>query len=467
LKWGILALAFLNLSCSEEPNPIAGSNLILVVADALRADHLGSYGYRRPTSPFIDKLAESSVLFESTISAASQTVPSVLSLMSSQYPSRHGNQYFHRTNSFRAPRRKARPKVPDSLPLLAELLQAGEFRTAAVVTNPWLSPRYGFDRGFETYRSLPEEVGRNAIVNGSAVNQAAEKLLDDFGSERFFLYLHYMDVHNPYQPREPYRSAFVKQLVGRKVYRNGPVPKATKRDIRFTEAHYDGGIREFDDRIRELHKILRRRGLNDNTLFVFISDHGDEFREHDGMGHGWTLYEELVRVPLFFSHPALEPLARRIKEPVSGVDLLPTLLELMDIERPKDLEGESLAPWVLGRSPKAEPPRRILLSELAGIKAARRGSKKLIWTRGEGKQSEAFDLSRDPKERRPLGDRAAWEAELASALETLEFGAVAKRKKTTESEDSEAERRLEAQLEQLGYLDDPSAGSESSSSSEM
>jgi arylsulfatase A-like enzyme len=343
---------------------------------------------------------------------------------------------------------------------LAEILAAEGFRTAAVVTNPWLRASYGFDRGFETYLSLPEETARDVNAKGAAVNQAAEAMLDEFGSERFFLYLHYMDVHNPYLPQEPYKSTFVGKRRGRKWYKNGPAPRMSQRDVRFNEAHYDGAIREFDDQIRELHEALRARGLEENTLFVFVSDHGDEFHEHGGLGHGWTLYEELIRIVLFFSHPVLASSAQRIDEPVSGVDVLPTLLELMGVERPKDLDGISLAPWVLGRASASAPPRRILLSELATIKAARRGSKKLIWTEeAGGGESEAFDLSRDPMESRPLDKDSKWVADLGKALETLQPGAAADQTEVFEVEDSEAERRLQEQLEWLGYVDESSEDS--------
>jgi hypothetical protein len=249
------------------------------------------------------------------------------------------------------------------------------------------------------------------------------------------------------------------------MYLNGPAPGMSEQDVQFNEAHYDGAIRGFDDRIRELYEVLRARGLDENTLFVFVSDHGEEFHEHGGLGHGWTLYEELIRIVLFFSHPTLAPIARRIDEPVSGVDVLPTLLELMGVERPRDLDGISLAPWVLDQSSDPTPPRRILLSELGIRKAARRGPKKLIWMAAKGKKSRAFDLSRDPTETRWLKKKSNWVADLSSALEALQPEVAEDQIEAVEIEDTEAERRMQKQLEWLGYIDESSDDSESPPSS--
>jgi arylsulfatase len=456
LKYGALILGLLTLACSPQTSQselIEDANIVLIIADTLRADHLGAYGYRRPTSPFLNRLARSSVVFGSAVSTSSHTVPSVLSIMSSHYPSQHGNQYFHQTNSFRIPKSKSRPRVPESLPLLAELLSGEGFETAAVVTNPWLHARYGFNRGFDRYRMLPEESGGKGIARGGAVNHAAGELLDEFGSDRFFLYLHYMDIHSPYQPLPPYKKAFVGNMPGKLEYTNGPAPDTSEQNLRYTHAYYEAGIRGLDAWLQQFYQELRKRGLDKNTLIVFVSDHGEEFKEHGGLGHGWTLYEEQLRLAFFLSHPALASGARQIVEPVSGVDVLPTLLDLIGVKIPRDLDGISLAPWVLGNASTPEPPRRILLSELATLKAARKGSKKLIWKAPAGSEVEAFSLSSDPKESLPIKAPADWMEPLEHALGNLTFGASETQMGTVETENSEAEQRMDEQLELLGYIE--------------
>jgi arylsulfatase A-like enzyme len=447
----LLTLALACASCAPDTAPVRGANVVVVLVDALRADHLGCYGYALPTSPFLDELARDGVVFERAVSAASQTVPSVLSLWASVYPSRHGNQYFARKNAFRVGPNRTRPRVPEQLPLMAEMFQRRGYATGAVIGNALLHPDYGFARGFDRYLNLPAQQRLNVLPRGQDVNRAAFTLLEEWRERPFLLYLHYMDVHSPYQPPEPYRREFVGSLRGMYSYVNGLFPILRPEDVAFTRALYDAGIRGVDDVVHELVVALRSNGLADSTLLVVTADHGDEFHEHGGMGHGWTLYQEVLHVPLVFVHPRLTraATARRFPGPVSLVDVLPTLLELTGGEVLSGLDGVSLAPLIVGAEAEGENPPRALFSELGDMKAIQKGERKLIRSMRQGEHDEAFDLQADPREQQP--GAPAWRQELATELSA--FLEHAPPPLPAPAEDAPVDPRLEEQLRALGYAE--------------
>ena len=419
---------------------LEGANVLLVVVDALRADHLGCYGYtERPTSPFIDGLAARSVVFDAAVSTASHTVPATLSLLTGIYPHRHGNQWFSETRSFRRPEAMVRPEVPGGIELAGELFARAGYRTGAVVANPWLRPEYGFGRGFETFRHQ-----RRRWRRASEVNREARALLDRWGDAPFFLYVHYMDVHAPYEPPDRYGRAFAPPQ-GRVVYRRQRLDEVSETDLEYTRAAYDAEIRTLDDHLADLVEALAERDLARRTLIVFTSDHGDEFHEHGGLSHGFTLFEEVVRVPLFFFHPELEARARRVRAPVSAVDVLPTIAELVGVASGRDLDGISLAAWVLG---SGEPPaERLLVSEHGNLKAVRRGSEK--WIRSADEEGDrGFDLARDPGERHPVEGAAP--PAIRERLAALPLGASDLTAQPVEASADEA--LLEEELRALGYV---------------
>lgn len=392
-------------------------NVLFLMIDTLRADHLGCYGYAQPTSPFIDELAAESVLFESAISAASQTVPSVLSIWTELYPTQHGNQYFVATNSFRQNVKDMAPKVPGGVELMAERFRANGFKTGAVVTNPWLRPRYGFARGFDVYHHLVSEKKRDGDrgststpAGSAAVNEDALSLLRQWKNERFFLYVHYMDVHAPYEPPEPYRTRFVGNKVGRKFYLNGPLPQASAQDVDYTRSLYDAEIRALDDALRSLLAEISALGLDSSTVVVLTADHGDEFHEHGGMGHGTTLYRELTHVPLIIRLPGRGRRGKRVGTAVSLVDLGPTLADLTGTPSPAG-EGLSLAGLIEGDGNGADLRDRVIFSEIGRQRSAQRGDHKLI-RRLDPPAEEAYDLVEDPLEQRPLQHETDWRVDL-------------------------------------------------------
>jgi arylsulfatase A-like enzyme len=429
--------------CSERRD-VAGANVLLIVADTLRADHLGAYGYDVPTSPFLDELAETSVLIEDATSPSSHTVPSVLSMLTSLYPVRHRNQYFPRTDSFRVAQARVRPQVGDALATVAERFRDAGYRTGAIMTNPWLRSDYGFSRGFDEWHDLHGPRWSNH-PRGADVNEAAISFLNRWrkdGGGRFFLYVHYMDVHLPYQTSARHLDAFIGGQTGRLLRSYGPAPDAEAADVAFSRALYDAAIRTLDDHLRHLLSVVRARRLDRSTLIVFTADHGEEFHEHGGMGHGWTLYQEVVHVPLLFRHPALSP--RRVSAPVSGVDLVPTLLDLAGLEVPAGLDGVSLAPWIRGEA--REPPmERFIRSELGVATSIRQGDRKVIRAGSDGGRTEAYDLAGDRSESRPVEAGPPWRALVQELDRPVE--PVADDDVSPAPEEPDFERRLRA----LGY----------------
>ena len=305
-------------------------NVVFILIDTLRKDHLSVYGYERETSPKIDAIARGGWVFENHVSHASQTVPSTLSIMLSQLPAEHG--FVHRRNRQFV---ENPPLYPDELLFLPEVLQQAGYRTAGFVANPFLKAKNGFDQGFDHF--VHSRHGRDLSLR-------ARQWIDQVAADDapFFVYLHYMEVHAPYDP--PLR--YVRDLLpaeGRLLrIKNGPTPNVSPEDLEFTKAHYDGGIRYVDALIGYVLQHLEALEIDDDTLVLITADHGDEFVEHGGMGHGTTVYGELIRAPLILSYAPRFPPGRRLTHLSRHLDVAPTLLELLDVDIPTSFRGGSL-----------------------------------------------------------------------------------------------------------------------------
>jgi arylsulfatase A-like enzyme len=393
-------------------SPPAGPrpNIVLIIVDALRKDHLSAFGYPRPTSPRLDALVAEGALFENMTSAASQTVPATASLLTGLYPSQSGVQYFGRLHSFDGEHhwQEAGPHLAESHTLMAEWLGELGYRTGAAVSNPWLQSRFGFSQGFEDYffddcvnLSAPKQ---DVCDGNDLVERALEWLTAASGDpdtkSPFFLYLHFMDVHSPYAKPGITTESFVERR-GRDRYVNGLATDLSKRDLEYMTALYDEGIHHLDGVIGRFWDQLLELGAAENTLFLVTSDHGDEFHEHGGLGHGTTLYEELLASFLLLRYPERLP-AGRIAAPISMIDLMPTLAELL--EEPLPIEGLGRSVLGLATNPDASgASSRPLFSELGELKAIRRGDWKLILNVESG-GLELFNVVADPGEQENLAD---------------------------------------------------------------
>jgi arylsulfatase A-like enzyme len=326
----------------------------------------------------------------------------------------------------------AASSIAPSAVTVAELLQGEGFATGAVVTSWFVSANYGFDRGFDWFQDLDqtthEKTGKT--VDARRVIDLAEEWLEDRADQPFFLFLHLYDVHYDYKPPPPYRELFATDYQGPrrkyrryKFYKRNPL---TAERLTFEESMYDGEIRYVDDQLARLYAILDRLGLQENTLIVVTSDHGEEFGERGSWGHGHTLFEEQVHVPLVIAGPGIEA-SQTIAAQVGLVDLPPTLLELAGLSPLAGMHGQSLVPLLRGRTGSGRSPAmagRPALLETSRfdtnlIGPRRRGWKFLI-DLGSGRES-LFDLSTDPDERQ---NTTAERPDIAAGLRTETMSAA-------------------------------------------
>jgi arylsulfatase A-like enzyme len=414
--------------------------LVFIVIDALRPDHLGSFGYHRDTSPTLDRLFDEGLLLPRMIVQSTQTVPSTLSIMTSLLPHQHGVHYWASTQSFTGTEEEGAPILGPDLSLMAEHFQHAGYYTAGVVANPWLSADYGFDRGFHTYVEIDRFSEQETyLYDGSMINRQARDLLSTHRDHRLLLYLHYMDVHSPYEGNPRVEPRYRPQH-GRYVYDNGPVPDLSPEDLDYTMALYDERIRHLDGLLGELLDWMAREELLEHTTLVITSDHGDEFWEHGGLGHGTTLRRELVRsFCLFWNPDRFAP--GRVESLTRAVDILPTLLGAYGLESPVAMEGRDL----LADSPAAANPP-LIISELADKKAVYWDSWKYVVDANTGTDRlcsiEADGTLRQVTHRTP-GDVPASMRLLVERL----FEQT--RRPRVEALDPRARERLRA----LGYLD--------------
>lgn len=318
-------------------------NVIIICLDTLRADHLGCYGYLRDTSRNIDKLARRGILFEWAFAQSNFTLASHASLFTSRYVRSHKADRIERNLS-------------ENEVTLAEVLRDNGYKTAAFIYNAVLfSPRYGLNQGFETYSFGEEDDKRISFVK---TLPAALEWIGGHKDDKFFVFLHANDIHQPYHScfENFFDSGYKGRLDnenfawGTTFARNNP--SRTPREIKHIIAHYDGGIKYADTFIGKLTRQLDDWGLSDKTIIILLSDHGEILAER-GKGsrfcHGFSLYDEEVHVPLILIHPGIKRKGIRIHKQVQLIDVMPTILDFLGIER-RDIkmEGRSLIDVISG-----------------------------------------------------------------------------------------------------------------------
>jgi len=375
-------------------------NIILISIDTLRADHLGCYGYERPTSPTIDTLASQGLLFEDVTSTSPWTLPSHGSLLTGLYPSHHTLKSFYTC-------------LPSDVVTLAEILKSRDFSTGAIVNSFYLSQRYGFARGFDDFTYIKEIAH---LRTPSEVGDQAIKWLSVSRGKPFFLFLHYMDVHSDYASLPVYEKLFDRRYQGIADGSTGQLMDFRFGRIKFSQADaerlidlYDAGIRQMDDQIARLFGFLESRKLLSNSIVIITSDHGEEFLEHGGVLHSRTQYQELIHVPLIFCGPGI-PESERIKHMVSNVDVMPTLLSMLDIPGPSSTDGFDLCN--LWQRPNSKLPRRYLFAEASehsfiplgdnvrhDIKRSIRYPRYKLHYDRLTKETQLYDLQYDPGEK--------------------------------------------------------------------
>ncbi len=448
----------------------AGPDVVVILVDALRADHVGAYGYPRATTPAIDRLAEDGVLFRQTISSSTFTKSSIASLFTGRYPYRHGVYWGSRRlpgGGFEA------DLLHPAEVTLAEAFRAAGHLTAAWVQNSHLRAMMGFDQGFIDYNDQQggiERIHRHVFpwLEGPARRYS------------FFAYLHYIDLHDPYLPAPPYDTLFgpheghpVDVYEGIDLARWGAYLEAVRQgevtlsedDVERLKALYDGQLRAIDDGIGRLLDQLKREGLYENALIVVTSDHGDGFMEHGFISHSTAPYEELVRVPLIVKWPGNRFAGQIVDEQTRLVDLLPTLVSAAGVSFPDSLEidGCDLAPLV---EAGARPPGESADCGRAVIEIAEDDGPPTLAVRTErfkviyraGRPARVYDLVKDHGETRDLAAAELDDVDAALLAEALPLVELAERlvseRMANPADRLELDEKTVKELKALGYVAD-------------
>ena len=375
-------------------------DIVFILIDSLRSDHVGAYGYSRNTTPNIDKFAkEDCVRFETVIPGGSWTQPAVMTLFTSLSVDGH---------------KRVLPNLPHNKDAvtLAEALRAAGYQTIGITANAMTHRKYGYGKGFDLWddfsATLPPEAGIEKIASGYArgtllTRMGLMKYARRDKAKPLFLFLFYMDPHWDYNPPPPYDRMFSSQGSKRGAWQT-PVNLVTAQLRQRVIDAYDGEIAYCDKSIFNLLESLRKSPRWDDTVVVIAGDHGESFWERGFSGHGNDLYDSELKVPLFIRVPKARrgdiAQGRVVKGQVGGIDVAPTILDFASIDIPKSWCGKSLRSEMLsGRS-----EGRVLLTETRirarlRQRAVRTDRWKVISIGDYFKPSEIYDLESDPEEK--------------------------------------------------------------------
>jgi arylsulfatase A-like enzyme len=399
--WSTVCLTTSALAGSVPAPPISSHpNIILITLDTTRADRMGFQGSKLGLTPNLDALALDSAVFTRAYAQAPLTPTSHASILTGTYPQ------FHQVTDFQRP-------LAEDLPYAPAILRSHGYRTAAFIgaialnPDPTYSP--GFDRGFDTYDAGFHKEGPGADRyhtvqrRGDEVVAHALAWLTKHPKGPFFIWIHLYDAHDPYDPPEPYKT-------------------------RYASAPYDGAIAYEDAAVGKLLRQLKLRGLYDGTIMAVTADHGESLGAHGEDTHGIFLYDETIQVPLLIKLPHASAAGKRIENRVELVDILPTLLQEVQIEIPKEVQGESLLALIKAESnPAAEAWRdraAYAQSDVPRIEfgwSAEQSLRTGKYLYIQAPRRELYDQTADPKADHDLASSSAAVADtLASQLETFQ-----------------------------------------------
>ena len=489
-----LALAMIALSVpavladdDSSAGPQAGQaprspSVVFYLMDTCRRDRMTYEGYGRETTPFLDWLAERSVVFEACYSQAPWTKPSMVSILTSQYPSKFG--IF-----------KMDHRLPAEALTWPEVLQASGMYTAGfsaniVMGNTLSNFAQGFDQFAESTVVNNGDPIRFASGSAKMINERASAWLDATEHWPMLLYMHSVDPHEEYEPEpeylrqlaDPERHMQFRDEWQQLLKSRPPLPGlyVTQDNFDRTEIDsasfiehasnlYDADILANDDQLKRLWDKLQQDGWGDDMILVFTSDHGEEFFDHGGTSHGYSLYDEMIRVPLMIYAPGLLPAGKRITTPVRSLDIYPTLCDLLGLSVPEGLQGESLLPLIAqeGASLAAEQARLVFsehredpllrrIGQGSGVIVSLRSGRWKFIVNEVGSQLlerpdvELYDLVEDPRE---LENVAALHPEVVQRLGREVEGFLADRQQPVSPTDmAEMDPEVLEQLRALGYV---------------
>jgi arylsulfatase A-like enzyme len=456
------------VASAGEPTP--PKNLVVYVVDTLRADKMSPWEQEeRVHTPAFDRFVESAAVIDRPQAQAPWTKPSVATLLSGLMPWQHTAT---RDDSV----------LPRTVPILSELLHEKGYRTGAFIANGYVSGKFGFERGWDAYRNYIREGRRTPAEYVAAdVTKWINRLDAD---EPFFLYVQTIDPHVPYIPPDEVLDRYFDEPYG------GPVSFARDRLLlekvksgkvrlgetgkRRLEALHDAEITYHDEHFGKILKALDDKGVSDDTMIVFTSDHGEEFFDHGSVGHGHSVYQELLQVPLAVRIPGLTDGGHRLEGNAGVVDVLPTIFDAMGQKAPSEIAGRSLLPRLRGEVDDA--PRVVVSGFHDGWRAAVVGDLKLV--QRTWRHPSLFDLAGDAGEQEDVADARPLALRYLRGLLGLELARTDPHGDATEDEGraqvaarsrrhpSSTERKghrheaqrtdidpeTEAQLEALGYV---------------
>jgi choline-sulfatase len=419
-------------------------NVLFIVIDTLRADRMDAYGAERKTSPNMTELASTGILFNAVESQSSWTKASMASMWQGIYPERTGIQRYMKS-------------MTDDAQMPAEIMQDGGFVTGGIWRNGWVAANFGFNQGFDLY-VRPRPVTRRGMQGGNPsahglsgtdydATEGAFGFLDSYKNDRWFLYLHYMDVHQ-------YLYADTSPVYGTNLL-----------------DFYDASIHWVDRNIAFLMGALQDQNLADKTMVVIMSDHGEGFWEHGQEGHARTLFKEVQHVPLIIIPPFKIPGGVVVNEQVANVDIWPTILDILDLPPLERAEGKSLLPLIAAQGSTPPPADKLaaltdraVFSQLDlswgkvdapsdSITAIVKGDHRAIVRQTQEAQQWLFDRSSDPMELKNVVDEqpevyADLRSEIQAFLDYEPENAV-------ETREIELDDMALHQLRALGYVVEP------------
>lgn len=370
--------------------PKQARNVVVLLVDTLRADKLKPFNPRsRVQTPVIDQIASEGTVFLNAQSPENWTKPSVASVLTGLYPMTHKTK-------------ESASRLPDAALMVSEVFKQSGFSTATFLANGYVSDKFGFDQGWDHYTNYIRE---NKSTLAEKVFGEAAGWIEKHKAERFFVYIQTIDPHVPYDPPDEFLKLYDNQeYTGgvkprstadqlEQAKRNPPAITFTARDRQRIEALHDGEISYHDKWLGVFIEKMRTLGLYDDMVFVIVADHGEEFNDHGSWGHGHSVYQELLHVPLMMRFPGLIPAGRSIPESVGTLDVSPTVLAAAGIAVPPVMEGVNRIDHMNGNVPAL--PAVAFSDFLDDRRVVRAGRWKLIM---RGVNTTLFDLESDPGE---------------------------------------------------------------------
>ncbi|HUU05673.1 MAG TPA: sulfatase-like hydrolase/transferase [Patescibacteria group bacterium] len=414
----IVLLAIAIIPCCRQKNAMERMNVLVITIDTMRADHVGFYGDKKAQTPVLDDLCRKGIVFRDCYTSVPLTLPSHCSLFTGRLPITHGvrNNGFYRLGSDEA--------------TLARILKEKGYRTGALVAAYVLMGKFGLNNGFDWYddtlRSDELAGDFDSEIPANRVYRKFGKFMAKETMEPFFLWVHLYDPHKPYAP---------------------PAEHAK----RFPDDPYRGEIAFTDSVIGQMLQDLKDKGLTENTLVVVTGDHGEAFGEHEEYGHGVFCYEEDVRVPLIFSNPKRLSRPSLVTDRVRLIDIMPTILELLDMPVPEQIQGRSLKPLFDGE--RESVPRQVYLESMYGNEENNWAPLTGIISGGYKylslPKAELYDLSVDPGEKQNL---LLKKNALARKMDSQLAKFVSQHGKQSGSGRIELSSTDKKQLQALGYI---------------